>query len=385
MTSAEIQHHWLEEFLPLWRDHGYDWELGGFHNRLGLDLRPAPDPFKRLLVQCRQVWTFSVAAQRGAGAWALELAQRGHAFLREHLLDVDKGGYFLTCTLEGQPLDRSKDLYTHAFVLLALAEHHRASGSNEVLEQARECFVWLDEHLRDPLHGGFFEAAEPDWTARGGARRRQNPHMHLFEALLVLNEVDPQGSCLAECSALFELLCERFLDSETGALCEFFEPDWSHCQGLDGQVVEPGHSFEWAWLLRRYARAANEPAAEAQARRFFAFGSAHGLSEQGGVYDELNRAGRVTRQTQRLWPQTERIHALAELVSGGEATHLDTLHAALRTVFDNYVSAEHHGWAEQRDREGRISSTSMNATSVYHVTGALTAAIDSLDRGEGPV
>ena len=39
-----------------------------------------------------------------------------------------------------------------------------------------------------------------------------------------------------------------------GALGEYFEEDWTPLRGPVGSVVEPGHQFEWAWVLGEYAR-----------------------------------------------------------------------------------------------------------------------------------
>ena len=39
----------------------------------------------------------------------------------------------------------------------------------------------------------------------------------------------------------------------TGALREFFAADWSPAPGIDGRIAEPGHHYEWAFLLARWA------------------------------------------------------------------------------------------------------------------------------------
>ena len=44
-----------------------------------------------------------------------------------------------------------------------------------------------------------------------------------------------------------------FIDAHNGALHEFFDADWNPAPGIEGRIVEPGHQFEWAWLLLRWA------------------------------------------------------------------------------------------------------------------------------------
>ena len=53
------------------------------------------------------------------------------------------------------------------------------------------------------------------------------------------------------------LALTRFIDPETGVLREFFDADWRAPGGEDG-LVEPGHQFEWAWLLQRWGRLRGE-------------------------------------------------------------------------------------------------------------------------------
>ena len=75
-----------------------------------------------------------------------------------------------------------------------------------------------------------------------------NSHMHLLEASLVWLELDedPRWRTLAE--EIIELAMTRLIDARTGALPEFFTADW---RPQPDWVIEPGHQFEWAWLLLR--------------------------------------------------------------------------------------------------------------------------------------
>ena len=79
--------------------------------------------------------------------------------------------------------DPRRDLYAHAFVLLAIASYVGATGNRRALSLADETLAFLDDHMASPDGGGFVEQLPP----LGGVRR-QNPHMHLFEALLALWE-----------------------------------------------------------------------------------------------------------------------------------------------------------------------------------------------------
>ena len=73
----------------------------------------------------------------------------------------------------------------------------------------------------------------------------------------------------------------RFLDPQTGALAEFFTDDWARAPGEAGRLVEPGHQFEWAWILSNLQRLCGVDATY-QVRALVDFGeSARGRSRHG--------------------------------------------------------------------------------------------------------
>ena len=49
---------------------------------------------------------------------------------------------------------------------------------------------------------------------------------------------------------IIELALTRLIDPSTGALPEFFTSGLAAAAGLG--IIEPGHQFEWAWLLLRF-------------------------------------------------------------------------------------------------------------------------------------
>jgi mannose/cellobiose epimerase-like protein (N-acyl-D-glucosamine 2-epimerase family) len=379
LSRAELRAHLVDELLPLWERHGLDRTLGGYWNRLGPDLRPTPDGFKRLLVHARQLFAFTRAQALGASDWARAAAAHGLEFLATRFWDSRHGGWFTRTSDAGEPFDRRKDLYDHAFAMFALAEHHRVTRERESLRLARETWALVRERLRDPKHGGFFEGASDDWRPLAGLRR-QNPHMHLFEALLSLHEVAPADGALAEASALVELLGSRWSDSRSGALGEHFGASWKPAPGAPGRVVEPGHGFEWFGLLARYAELGGAGSARELAQRLFDFASRHGVDADGGVFDQVDREGAVLTATKRLWPQTERLKALSvSLRLRPDPARRAQLEVALRYCAERHIEPATRGWREQLSREGESLANEQNATSVYHVVTAFEEAIRVAD------
>jgi mannose-6-phosphate isomerase len=370
-TAPRLRRHLLEELLPYWAERGADRERGGFFNRLDARGRPVPEDAKRLLVQTRLIYAFSEGARLGAGAWALEQAAHGMEFLERAFRDRTHGGWFHTATPAGEPLDRRKDTYGHAFVVLALAHYHRASGDSAARASAEETLELAQARLRDRVHGGFHEAADEGWRPLGELPRRHNPHMHWLEALLALHAAAPDAGLLHEAAGLLALLRTRWFDEARGCLPERFAADWARLRGSEGEVVEPGHHYEWSWLLARHAAAAGAARPDPVADALFAFAERRGVDADGGVFDRIDRSGTVLADSKRLWPQTERIKALA--VRGERAE----LARALRFAFERYARRD-GGWNEHTDRGGALLTDLQNATSVYHVTLALREAMDAL-------
>src|SRR5262249_19171182 len=147
--------------------------------------------------------------------------------------------------------------YDHAFVLFACAWFFRATGDASAIQLADATWNVMQRHLADAQYGGFQEQYAPG-ASEPKLPRRQNPHMHLLEALLALNAATHEKNWLRRAGALIDLFKTRFTDSTTGALAEYFGPDWSPAPGSEGRLREPGHQFEWVWLLFEYVRASHD-------------------------------------------------------------------------------------------------------------------------------
>src|SRR3546814_5449526 len=121
---------------------------------------------------------------------------------------------------------------------------------------------------------GAFDGYSERQVARGEALplpRRQNPHMHLLEAFLALYEASGEAHWLARAQSIHDLFRRHFL--QQGQLVEFFDADWREVpqDGRDGarRLREPGHFFEWAWLLHRLALLTGDAGAAAAMRPLY--------------------------------------------------------------------------------------------------------------------
>ncbi len=401
MCTKEIEQarHWLfHRALPFWADAGVDRVHGGFHEALDPRGRPAAKSFRRLRVTCRQIYTFSHAATLG---WSpgIPLAQLGWEYLRGHGWMGDDGGWARLLTPRGAVLDATPDLYDHAFVLFALGWLHRASGDPEALVWAHRTLDFIDAHLRHPTAAGFRNARMPPGarvphtpsTMPRGEWRLQNPHMHLLEAALVLYETSGHARFAELAREVTGLFQTRFFDVRTGTLGEAFTVDWARAPGAAGRVTEPGHHFEWAWILANYERllgqrllggatvlgGATAPSTAPMARDLVAFAERFGVDrESGRTFNSVRDDGVVLDVSSRVWPNTERIKGHIALFDLYGTDPRVPLAQSTRVLLDTYLSGRPAGtWMDHVDGAGRPVASDIPTSTFYHVFLAIAELI----------
>lgn len=364
---------WLaESCFPLWAEHGLT-PAGYFPEALSLQHDEIARDVTRVRVQARQTYVFTEAWRLG---WKRDTAAR----LVHAGVSVLTGPAIAPTGLPGKTLhadgrgfaDGSADLYDTAFVLYALAEAARGPGpAAPAMAAAADILAALDRLGRDPVNGGYAEQLPAPQT------RLQNPHMHLLEACLALHRADPDGGHLARASEIIDLFESRFTAGDGGLLGEKFTADWSSPDGEDGGFVEPGHQFEWVWLLHTWARLANKPLPEA-AQRLYAFACST-LDEAGRACQQVTRSGAPHDSSRRTWPQTEALKAhLAMFEQRGDARYATAACRSFDVLMDEYLT-EDGGWIDHFAADGSVLARDMPASTGYHVVLAFAELIRVMD------
>ena len=356
-----------EQALPLWATSGFDAEAGRFEEGLTSAGERLPELPIRLLVQARQIHVYALAARRHQYAGAGALVTRAFASMRRDYFRRDgRDGWAFSIARDGTPVDSTRDLYAHAFVLLAVAACVRTTGKQEELAVARETLAFLDRDMTAPLGGGYVEVL----PVREGPRR-QNPHMHLFEALLALWEVSGDRLFLERAEGLFQLFVARFYQPEQGVLLEYFDEALMPASDF-GSIVEPGHHFEWCWLLRRYEKETGDRRVGAIVDRLYAHATRSGFDRDRLIVDVVHPDGTIAKGSRRLWPMTEAIKCnLAEAAlgrAGGRANALALTESLYRCFLGN---APRGGWVDRLGEDGTRLGDFMPATSLYHLVGSV--------------
>ncbi|MGL4974152.1 MAG: AGE family epimerase/isomerase, partial [Bosea sp. (in: a-proteobacteria)] len=329
MIVAELQRWMIDDVLPLWAGPARDPATGAPFECLLPDGAPDTAAVLRSRVPARQIYVYAHAAVLGwrpEGA-AEALSMFDWLMAKAHAPD-GKPGFVHRLLMDGTVVDAKRDTYDHAFMLLAFAWLARATGEARVLAALDSTLAFVDTALTLP-DGSLREDLE------NSLPRRQNPHMHMFEAMMGIHMALGRPEALARAGALLALIRQHFIAEPDGVLGELFDANLGMLSGAEGQSTEPGHMAEWAWLLRTYERLKGEPAgplADAMLARALETRDAAGL-----LIDEADRAGKPVRQTRRLWPQTELTKAFIGQAEAGRPGAAEAARGALADLKRFYL------------------------------------------------
>ena len=204
---------------------------------------------------------------------------------------------------------------------------------------------------------------ERDWSSLQSGPL-QNPLMHLAEAFLATLAVRADAAVQTALLSLATAMQQRFIDRQHGVMME--KP-----LGAVDNWFEPGHQFEWFFLLESSPILRDTPL-HASLTRAFAYAEQKGVDNlSGAVSGMLAVDGSVRDGTQRIWAQAEYLRALT-LRPGSEAL----LQRQLLALQQHFLHAK--GWNECLDANGDVSRRDMPSTTPYHLATCYQGLVKAL-------
>jgi len=360
---ATVRQHFHEVIVPMWQGPGWNAELALPYESLDAGLVPLPPQRYRAMACARQLYVF--ASLIGEVPEAQERAAALFRSLQRHFHDAEHGGWFYSIDPQGAPLDSGKDLYTHAFILFACA-HYWDKVREPLVESVLNAALQVIEQ-RFACEDGLYEASlGRDWSSLG-AGPLQNPLMHLAEAFLAVLALREDASVRQALLALCEGMSKRFVDPQQRVILE--KP-----VGAVDNWYEPGHQFEWYYLL------ASSPLLR-EGQLHTALHSSFDLTERKGVEAKsgavcamLDPQPQAAQRdaTQRIWAQAEYLRALT-LRPGNQ----ELLLRQLQALRQHFLHAK--GWNECLDAGGMVSRRDMPSTTPYHLLTCYRGLANFLD------
>lgn len=355
---------WLVEYAyPLWAREGMDRRHGGFHERLTLDATPTADA-RRARLHPRQIYAFAYAREFEWSDSAAEAVRHGLDFFVANYFRSD-GLIRSAVDVHGAVVDESAVLYDQAFALVGFA------AAFDLLREDR----WRESAhtLREEIVAAFGEPIGFSERLDRSPPRLANSHMHLLEASLAWHELG-EKAWYDIASRIVELAIDRLLHPHTHVITELFDRDWTPLANEQGRLVEPGHLFEWGWLLLRWAVASHDTELERHALRLIEVADRGVHSQRQVAMNALALHGDtlVVRDARaRLWPQTERVKALSLAARvTGDSRYIASATAALRAL-RRYLDVPMQGlWRDTMNLDGSFVEEPAPASSFYHLVGA---------------
>ncbi|MBU2880544.1 AGE family epimerase/isomerase [Psychrosphaera sp. B3R10] len=354
---------WLKnQAIPFWSQQGID-EHGASYEKFNADASPDLTSNRRVRVQTRQMFVFALAQNLGWIDNGTELIANLNAYLLRFAKDPTGQHFVHILDKDHNIINRHQDLYDVAFLLLSYGWRYHVLNDLNALNAANLLLGDIDIKLKD--HPGGWKEGDYD-----SPYRRQNPHMHLFEAFLTLYKFTRDGKWLAKAGEIFCLFETQFFDHENGVLLEFFTDNWQPVAGEKGNIVEPGHMMEWVWLLREYQKYTQAPV-DKYCHELYHNAIKLGLDKSGELLvDEINHKSKVTTGNKRCWPMTEWLKASLAQAQYTKSDHdyLSDANKAVAGLLKHFIRNPDQGrYIDQLNNNNEVINDTAPASTLYHL------------------
>jgi mannose-6-phosphate isomerase len=361
--------NWLsEDVCPLWLSEGFDSKNNFFQENLSMEGKALPDTPRRVMVQARQIFSFMMAADLGAcdkNKVKDVVAKTAQAILTHYSLP--SGGFIHSVDASGKPIDTKTDLYAQAFALFGLAHAYGLEPKQEYKTRALALVNYLNRERKAP-GGGYSEINAQ------GISYESNPHMHLFEAAIAWMEISPDPAWTKLATEILDLALAKFIDPTTGLLAEYFDAGWKIRMENGRFIFEPGHQYEWSWLMGRYQKITGRDLTQVRWSLFFP-SEKHGLDSKSMMaFDEMWSDLTPKTTTSRFWPQSERVKTALQLASQSSGAQrevfLQAADDAMTALFAFLETPRKGLWYDRLTSTG-FTQGPAKASSLYHIVGAV--------------
>jgi mannose/cellobiose epimerase-like protein (N-acyl-D-glucosamine 2-epimerase family) len=215
----------------------------------------------QLWINTRMTHVYGLAALLGHPG-AAELASRGLDALNGVFHDDTHDGWYARLTASGEPVDARKEMYGHAFVVLAGATATAAGlgGAETLLGRALDV---VEHRFWDDDSGACREGWDQSWQhaeAYGGV----NCNMHAVEAFLAAGAVTGDAVWTDRALRIASRFIHGVAREHHWRLPEHFSPEWEVLPEYNADRprhrfrpygVTVGHLLEWSRLLLHLERA----------------------------------------------------------------------------------------------------------------------------------
>ncbi len=362
-SFSEKMTEYISNSLLFWATTGYDNINGGYYEAVDFHGNPITSLHRRFRIHPRNIFAHTAATVKGYGNY-IDTAIQATSFIMETCWQK-KQGFATLSDNEGNIINDTVVLYDQTFTLLAFAWLYHATQQKEYKYNLMTVWKTINETLSYDKYGF---ATSNKAKKQSDALLLQNPHMHLFEALLDVYQIMKEEYWLAEATNIYTLFSKFFYDKEHRVVLEYLHKDYSpQHEAID--KIEPGHHFEWVWLLHKYRILLRDTIDTDMIENIYRFAMEHGISKQKIPYEIVQHNGVPVKSTQRMWAQTEQLKAhLAMYEYSKDITYIDFAIQTLETLNTYFCSHDISGvWYDCYDIHGTMVAPNSPSSTLYHL------------------
>jgi len=308
----------LKNILTYWSNNTLDHEHGGFVGKINHYNQIVPKATKGIILNTRILWSFSAASNHLKTDEYQVICDRAFVYLKTFFKDNTYKGVFWELDYKGNPVNKRKQVYAQAFAIYALSEYYIFTKNEVAKNWAIELFELLEEHAKDTINIGYFEAFNEDWSPIEDMRlsekdmnasKTMNTHLHVLEAYTNLLKIYDNNQLRDSLKILIEVFFQKFLNDKNHYDL-FFDDHWN----LLSNTVSYGHDIETAWLVIEATKQLNNKAllneANATALKIADTFLKEAIDDDGAVLNEKKLTTNHTDTDKHWWPQVEALIGL---------------------------------------------------------------------------
>ena len=350
--------------------------------------QPIPQAKSNLTFHTRLIYAFATGYRLSGDKRYLDAAVDGADFLFRYYHDAEYGGWYQSVDADGKVVDSTKDTYGHAFVIFALAHLYAVTHDARYKDAALDTWRILRLHMRDSM-GGFRMASSRKFEVGGKENKRQNPVMHLFEAMLALSIATGSQEALAGIQGIGNFVMYSLLQGKADGSAyieEWYDENWKPLPTLvkdiqgygdSGGYIDLGHNFEWAFLLSSAETHGLGEMYHLVAQRIMDYALAMGYdSSVGGSYNRVYSDGSINK-VKGGWEQAECLRVLMHFLVIRNKTELKSRYEqTLKYVNEEWIDHANGGWFVQPKSFCDKTECPNTQNDPYHMTTMHSEGID---------
>jgi mannobiose 2-epimerase len=345
-----VKRSFVSDLLQPWYDGAV--QTNGFMQPR-LDRRwQAREPYTTTLMsQCRLLYLMAMGYEVTHEGKYQDAVLRGGDFLLDHFRDPKTLRWCREVDRDGKTVDAAAPDDDIPFVIFALA--HAFEVTQQDRFRAVALATWSQGNWEGLVRARALARGQQSTAVAVSASgtRTYTGMLHLFEALLALQDATSNPAVGNDVAALAAFLEQRLYQPKTGRLPWRFTADWRPLPASEGGLINLGYQVEWAYDLSLAVRRGLSEHYLALAQALLNDAISLGYDRtQGGLFESADYEGKRLGKRKEAWQQAQLLCALMHFATIHGRTELWPLfNKSLNLVQTRFLDRVNGGWFQRVD------------------------------------